>query len=711
MTPKILPAHLGRIAYVYLRQSTPGQVRENVESTARQYALADRAKGLGWREEQVKVLDGDLGKSGKTAEGRDDFHRLCAAVGLGEVGAVFALEASRLSRSQADWHRLLDICAWTHTLMIDHDGIYDPNDFNDRVLLGFKGTFSHTELHAMRMRLHGARRNKARRGEYRSRPPTGYVHDEGGGLMLDPDEGVVATVRQVFTVFRSLGSAYAVARHFAARKMHFPRRIWPGGSALGLLEWSPLRAIRVLQILQSPVYTGAYVYGRRPLRPVVQDGKLVGARPVLLPRSEWEVDLPDAHPAYITRPEHEENQRLLTMNRTVVETGARQGRPRGGAALLQGLVLCGRCGRRMQVRYRTEVGGASVYTCPRKDGDISVSGDSMCWSTPGTKIDAAVERHVLDQLTRDNLDLSLEVLHQLEDDAGETERHWQLRLERARQDVGRVERQYHLVEPENRLVVRTLERRWEEKLAELTEMERRYDDERREPRLTLSAEERERILRLAQDLPAVWNAPSTKQEDRKELLGLLVQQVALVPEDVPRRQTRARILWHTGSTTEVTVDRPENYEVLRTSAACIEIIQQLMSSHTDAQIAVVLAEQQLATGRGRPWTALAVSVARRGHDLFRYNKDKRAAASVVPRADGRYSTAAVAALLGVDRTTVHYWRKTGLLSGIQESDSGAWWHLLPPELAETLRNRPRIDRRRRQPARLSPQVHNEVQCE
>ena len=212
MNPKILPVHLSRTAYVYLRQSTPGQVRENLESTARQYALADRARGLGWQVDQVKVLDGDLGKSGKSTEGRDDFHRLCAAVGLGEVGGVFALEASRLWRSQADWHRLLDLCAWTHTLMIDHDGIYDPNDFNDRVLLGFKGTFSHTELHAMRMRLHGARRNKARRGEYRSRPPTGYVHDEGG-LAFDPDEGVVAAVRQVFALFRSLGSAYAVARH------------------------------------------------------------------------------------------------------------------------------------------------------------------------------------------------------------------------------------------------------------------------------------------------------------------------------------------------------------------------------------------------------------------------------------------------------------------------------------------------------------------
>jgi DNA invertase Pin-like site-specific DNA recombinase len=233
MTSKISQTHLERTACVYLRQSTIAQVRDNPESTARQYALADRARILGWPTNQVRVLDADLGKSGKIAEGRDDFHHLCAAVGLGEVGAVFALEASRLSRSQADWHRLLDLCAWTHTLLIDHDGIYDPNEFNDRVLLGFKGTFSHTELHAMRMRLHGARRAKARRGEFRFRPPTGYVHDEGGALVLDPDEGVVAAIRQVFALFRSLGSGYAVARYFAAKGWSFPRRRWMGGSVLG----------------------------------------------------------------------------------------------------------------------------------------------------------------------------------------------------------------------------------------------------------------------------------------------------------------------------------------------------------------------------------------------------------------------------------------------------------------------------------------------
>ncbi len=500
--------------------------------------------------------------------------------------------------------------------------------------------------------------------------------------MLDPDEGVTAVVRQAFSLFRSLGSAYAVARHFASKGLLFPRRRWQGGSSLGPLTWGPLRATRLHQILGSPVYAGAYVYGRRPLRPVVRDGKLVGARQVTLPRAEWEVDLPGAHPGYITPQEHQENLHMLTMNRTVVETGERQGRPRGGTALLQGLVICGRCGRRMHVRYRGDT-RSPVYLCERTDGDISRDGASLCWSVPGTRIDAAVERHVLSQVTRHNLDLSLEVLHRLEQDVSEVDRQWQLRLERAQQDAARAERQYHLVEPENRLVVRTLERRWEEKLAEL---EHRHAEERREPRLTLSAEERARVLALARDLPAVWRASTTRAEDRKEILGLLVRQFALVPEDLPERQTRVRLLWQGGATTELTVGRPDKYTAVRTSPECLTLIRELMQEHSDAGVAKILAARGLQTGQGRPWSARAVCTARHRHDLPRKGRDMRAAARLAPRADGRYSARAVATLIGVDRTTVHYWRSTGLLSGIREGD-GPWWFELTPELAENLRNR------------------------
>src|SRR5215471_16298653 len=272
MTTAIRPQHLQRPSYVYLRQSTPGQVHTHRESTERQYALAERAVELGWDRGQVHILDHDLGKSGTTTEGRTDFHRLMAAVGLGEVGAVFALEASRLSRSQADWHKLLDICALTDTLIVDHDGLYDPNDFNDRVVLGFKGTWSHTELHALRLRLHGAKLHKARKGELRCNPPTGYVYDPSGLLVLDPDESVVAAIRLLFQQFAALGSAYGVMRYFAQHHIPFPRRRWMPGTS-GARHWGPLGLSRVIAILHNPTYAGAYVYGRRRNQPVVVEGQ------------------------------------------------------------------------------------------------------------------------------------------------------------------------------------------------------------------------------------------------------------------------------------------------------------------------------------------------------------------------------------------------------------------------------------------------------
>ena len=704
MTMKITAAHLERRAFVYLRQSTPDQVREHSESTTRQYALAERAQTLGWRPEQVRVLDGDLGKSGKTAEGRDDFHQVCASVGLGEVGAVFALEASRLSRSQADWHRLLELCAWTHTLLVDHDGIYDPNDFNDRVLLGFKGTWSHTELHSMRMRLNGARKNKASRGELRVSPPTGYVYDEDGALVFDPDEGVVAAVRRVFDLFRSLGSAYAVARHFAAEGARFPTRRWVGGSTLGPLEWRPLRATRVGSILSSPIYAGTYVYGRRPARPVLRDGKLVRMRQVTLPRGEWEVELAGAHMGYVTAEEHEENQRMLTMNRTTIETGERQGRPREGAALLPGLILCGRCGRRMQVRYRDD---GHSYFCARSDNDTSNTGASRCWSTPGARVDAAIERHVLAQLTEENLDLSLEVLRRLEADEGETERQWQLRLERARQEAARAERQYNLVEPENRLVARTVERRWEEKLADLAELEERYAEALAKPRLSLTTEERARILQLARDLPAVWRAPTTRNEERKELLGLLVQQIALVPEDLPRRQTRAKLLWHGGKVTEATAERPDKYTQFSTSSAILGEIAHLMADHTDEEIAAILNARGSRTGRNKTWTRQAVISARQNHDLPRPGKDSRRASTLEARADGRYSAVAVARTVGVCRQTVHAWREAGILDGVVDPGGRTWWFTLSEEQIAELRKRPQV---RGRFERKTVVIDNEVQC-
>ncbi len=313
----------------------PTLVESNRESTQRQYALAERALSLGWDSTQIQILDGDLGKSGQTTSGREDFHQLMAAVGLGEVGAVLALRTSRLSRSQADWHKLLDICALTDTLVIDHDGIYNPNDFNDRVLLGFKGTWSPRSLHGMRLRLQGAKLNKAQKGELRCTPPTGYVYDPEGQLVFDPDESVVATIKLVFEQFRRLGTAYKVMRYFATHELSFPRRRWRGAE-IGTLEWGDINHSRIIAILHNPTYTGTYVYGRRRSIPVIEAGQMVKVKTQQLPQGEWKVVIHNSHPAYLNWSEYLANQEQLKRNHGAAYGDGRLGAVREGAALLQG---------------------------------------------------------------------------------------------------------------------------------------------------------------------------------------------------------------------------------------------------------------------------------------------------------------------------------------------------------------------------------------
>jgi DNA invertase Pin-like site-specific DNA recombinase len=682
MISKLRPHHLQRQAYVYLRQSTPGQVDSHRESTERQYALADRAVDLGWDRGQVVLLDQDLGKSGTTTQGRDDFHRLMAAVGLGEVGAVFALEASRFSRSQADWHRLLDLCALTDTLVVDHDGVYDPNDFNDRVLLGFKGTWSHTELHALRLRLQGAKLHKAHKGELRCNPPTGYIYDPAGALVLDPDESVVASIHLLFQQFKTLGSAYGVLRFFAHQQLPFPRRLWAPGTN-GRLHWGPLSLSRLLAILHNPTYTGTYVYGRRRSQPVVVAGQVVRIRTRQRPQAQWMVVIQDTHPAYLSWENDMENQRQLTRNRTDLSSQDRQGAPRAGAALLPGLLLCGRCGRRLTVRYHGPTGQRAAYQCDRRRFQDGQRG--MGWSVPAQPIDAAVETHVLEALTPENLDLAVAVLHQMEADARELDRQWQLQLERARYEAQRAARQFDAVEPENRLVARTLERRWNETLQQVEALEQAYAEARRRQRLEVSPEERQQILRLAADLPAVWQAPTTTQTDRKELLRLLVKQIALTPVEGSPRQTQVQVLWHTHATTELWVPRPSKRERLRTPPAVVDTIATLAAGRTDDAIAAALNAHGLHSGRGQPFTATAVAWIRYKYQIRKPGSDPRMAARLDARPDGRYSTRALALQLGVTISTVHYWREHGIIPAIQETPGGPWWHTVTPAVLAALR--------------------------
>jgi DNA invertase Pin-like site-specific DNA recombinase len=622
MNHKILPTHLQRQAIVYLRQSTPQQVEFNRESTERQYALAQRARDLGWDASQIQVLDGDLGKSGQSTNGRIDFQRLMAAVGLGEVGAVFALEASRLSRSQADWHKLLDICALTDTLVIDHDGIYNPNDFNDRVILGFKGTWSHTELHGIRLRLQGAKLHKANKGELRCTPPTGYVYDNNRQLVLDPDEGVVAALQLMFEQFQRLGTAFKVMTYFAQQQIPFPRRIWESGS-IGTLRWGSLNLGRILAILHNPTYTGTYVYGRRRSQPMIEAGQVTRVKMQQLPRDQWRVMIHNAHPAYISWEQFLDNESQLQRNNVALSPEGRQGTAREGVALLQGLIICGKCGRRMSPHYHGNGGKRVTYQCDQRrqrDGDSGI-----CWSAAGAAIETAVTEHVLEAVTPSQLNLSLEVLGELEQTTQQQHRQWQLRLERARYEAERAERQFDAVEPENRLVARTLEKRWNEKLQQLAELDHAYTQAQRVQRLELSDVQRQQILQLAADLPTIWQAPTTTAQERKEILGLLVRQIALTPIDKPERCTKIQLLWHTGSTTEITAKRLTIQQRLGTPEAVVQVVRELAYGRTDTEIAQALNERGLISATGRSFTASSVSWIRLKFKIPKPESDNRVA--------------------------------------------------------------------------------------
>jgi DNA invertase Pin-like site-specific DNA recombinase len=428
MISQIQPHHHQKLAYVYLRQSTLGQVRHHQESTARQYALKDKALSLGWLEHQIRVLDADLGLSGTQMTQRPDFQTLVADVSLQKVGAVFALEASRLSRCCSDWHRLLEICALTGTLLVDEDGCYDPADFNDQLLLGLKATMSHAELHFIRARLQGGKCNKARRGELRFPLPVGYVYgEEPGSVLIDPDLEVRGAVELIFALFRQTGSAYGVVRHFAQHHLKFPKRAY-GGIWNGRLLWGTLKHSRVLGLLNNPSYAGAYVFGRyRGSKSLSTDGQ-IQSRMQERPMESWTVLIQDHHPAYLSWQEYLENQQMVLQNQTNRPQPLLGQSAREGAALLQGLLLCGGCGHRLSPRYTGNGGTYPTYECTRRAQDtVCLKG---CISIQAPLVDQAVSRRVLEVLQPEQVEIALRAVQALEERSEAMDRQWRMRLER-----------------------------------------------------------------------------------------------------------------------------------------------------------------------------------------------------------------------------------------------------------------------------------------
>jgi DNA invertase Pin-like site-specific DNA recombinase len=693
---KLRNEHLTRPALVYVRQSTLIQVRDNTASAARQYQLAKRAQALGWPEHLVVVIDQDQGRSGASRAGRDGFEYLIAEVGLGRAGAVLCFEASRLARSSSDWYRLIEICALTDTLVIDEDGVYDPGQYNDRLLLGFRGTMSEAELHWLHCRLVGGKLEKAQQGTLRFRLPVGFAYNAMDQVGLDPDEEIQHAVHQVFEMFDRSTSALAVVKYFDEQGLKIPTRLWQR-ERQGEVVWRRLRHARVLSILHNPFYAGVYVYGRTQTRqrPLPGEAPRIKGYTRQVKRDHWHTFLRDHHPGYISWSQFCCNQEQLDDNRTF-DPDQHRGVVREGGALLQGIVGCGVCGRRMTVRYMPD-GIRPIYVCAQVHKDFA---GTTCQFMRGDGIDAAVAQLLLEAIEPAQLTIALEAVEHLEAQAQAIDRQWHLRLERARYEADRARRHYLEVEPEHRLVARSLERDWNEKLSALDQLERDYAAMRPAASSHVSEAERQGIIALVHDVPAVWHAKTTTHAERKHVMRLLIKDVMLTKL---AQAVRVDVRWHTHACSTLEVPRPTPaYVVRRTAPEVIERLEQLSRDPTDIGIAECLNQEGYRSGQGGACTASKVNGLRYAYGLQSGCPLGPAACPGGQRGDGRYSAQAAAARLNVSVYTIADWCKAGKLDGLQVVPRGPWWVTLPPEIIAALRKPRRQYKPRRQPQAQVP---------
>ena len=694
MNEKIRSTHLERSAVIYLRQSSMLQVRVHRESTRRQYGLRDRAIALGWSAEAVEIIDEDLGQSGASTEGRSGFQRLAEEVAHGRVGAIFALEVSRLARRSADWHRLLDLCRLADVVIGDEQAVYAPHNYDDQLLLGLKGTMAEAESTWLRLRLQGGLLNKARRGELHIRPPTGYRWEPAmRRFVLEPDEAIQGAIRLVFERFEIDGSAQGVSRYFARNGLRLPARV----AGTDEHRWVPPRPDKVVKMLHNPVYAGAYVFGRRRARTALVDGRIRAHHVQHLPQRDWTVFIPDHHPGYITWEAYMANQDKLHQNRSDHRTPTRRGAAREGAALLQGLVICGRCGQRMRTEYpRDRHGGRYVCRSPKER--LGLGED--CWSLTASHPDEAVTALFLEAAQPPEIELGLAVACEAERQADEVDRQWKLRIDQARYEARLAERRYKAVDPDNRVVARTLEREWEEKLCALGEAETAWQEARRVEKTELTHADRERILALSRDLARVWHAPSTTQAQRKTLLRTLVSEVTLSPVDLPERATRVQVLWESGAVSDFTIDRPRGGGWNATDQDDLDLIRRwVCEGRTDEEIATELAGCGRFTGRGRPWTAKAVHRLRWRHRIHPPGWMPANVRRPDQREDGLWSVNGITRRFGVSRHAVRYWVKQGLLEPAEGGEKGqTLWFELDEATVERLERVSARVRSSRQPA-------------
>jgi DNA invertase Pin-like site-specific DNA recombinase len=689
ISEKVQGRHHDRLAIVYVRQSTLRQVEQNQESTRLQYGLVERALQLGWARERVEVIDDDLGRSGSTTTHRPGFQRLVAEVGLGHVGLVLGVEMSRLARSCRDWHQLLEICALFGTLLADADGVYDPAGFNDRLLLGLKGTISEAELHVLKARMLEGRRAKAARGELLFNLPRGYVHDRAGAIVLDNDEQVQAVVRLVFDTFERRRTINGVLSYLVAHDIQLPFRT-RSGVAKGELEWHAPNRHTLSEMLQSPLYAGAYAYGRRRVDHSGQAavGPASGggsAAPTVLIKGRL--------PAYISWETYERNLRQVVANQS-----AHCGIPRGGPALLAGLLICGRCGQRMAAQYPNG-GRFQRYNCSR----LAVNyGGPACQSLSGRALDALVADLMLQALTPGALAVSLQLAEDLELERVALHRQWRQRLERARYEVERARRQYDAVEPENRLVVRTLEQRWEAALSEELRLAAEHDRFLAEQPLPLSPGEQAAIEELASDIPALWSAPSTTAADRQAVTRLMLERVVVTVQG-ESEHVAIECHWAGGQRTRHDLRRPvARLTQLSDHTALISRIRALREAGQKAPaIAAALnAEGWRPAKRRLTFTAGMVRTLLRRQGILAF--PRQSPASRLERRDATELTIPeTAARLGMPETTLYCWMRRGLVSArkVQVLGHSLWLIRADPTDLERLRQR-------REQSAARPSTHN-----
>ena len=665
---KITDEHLQRMAIVYVRQSTQRQVLENRESTARQYALADRAAALGWPAAAVEVIDEDQGHSGGSAEGRNGFQRLLAEVSSDRVGLILGLEMSRLARSCKDWHALLELCAIYRTLLGDADGLYDPSQYNDRLLLGLKGTMSEAELHILKSRLQQGMWNKAGRGEVLNHAPIGYVRTIAGDFAIDPDEQVQAVVHLVFEQFPRRGSVNGVLRWLVGHDVKLPVRPHFGPSR-GELEWRRANRVTLLNMLHHPIYAGAYRWGHRETdRRKQLPGKPSTGR-TYKSHDECRVLIRDRFPGYITWDEFEKNQRKLAENSAM---GKMLSAPRHGPSVLAGLVVCGRCGHRMLVGYsNTSAARTLRYTCQRDAIDY---GEDVCQSLSGAALESLVVERLLQAVSPASLELSLAATADIERERKQLDEHWQQRLTRCRYEVEQARRQYAAVDPDHRLVARELERRWDEALRAGEQLQADYDRFQRECPTQLSPREREQILALSGDLPALWHADTTTPEDRQTVARLLLEQVIVTVEgDTDRLDVELR--WAGGFVSRHALVRPvQTYEQLSNYDELVARIDALRAERkTFSEIAATLnAEGFHPPKRSRRFTKEILS-----HFLC----ERGVRTGPLPRSvtEGRHLQANewwladLAAELSMPIATLHRWQRVGWVISRKVTAAGGRW--------------------------------------